>query len=90
MSKSGADHEKGLASVHVRPKEDEEHAPDKVLVGRFGALGHKILGPLFKAGVEARGVERVPEDERSPKNTWNNLLMWFVSARFVSRYRAFN
>jgi hypothetical protein len=77
-----ADYEKGSID-----KADSSHpsasavAPaDDVIVGRFGAF-NKVLGPLFKAGVEARGVERVPEDERSPANTWNNLLMWFVSTR---------
>ncbi|TFK56838.1 cytosine-purine permease [Heliocybe sulcata] len=35
------------------------------------------MATLFDAGVEARGVERVPEDERESKNTWNNLLMWW-------------
>ncbi|KIP11708.1 hypothetical protein PHLGIDRAFT_99130 [Phlebiopsis gigantea 11061_1 CR5-6] len=32
---------------------------------------------LFASGVEARGVERVPEDQRETKNVWNNLLMWW-------------
>ncbi|KII93075.1 hypothetical protein PLICRDRAFT_101790 [Plicaturopsis crispa FD-325 SS-3] len=53
-----------------------EAAPDVVIAHRFGALG-PWLSKLFASGVEARGVERVPESERETKNTWNNLLMWW-------------
>ncbi|EGN94940.1 hypothetical protein SERLA73DRAFT_113651 [Serpula lacrymans var. lacrymans S7.3] len=53
-----------------------EVAPDRVIAGRFGVLG-PFLSKLFASGVEARGVERVPEDQREAKNIWNNLLMWW-------------
>ncbi|KAG1840269.1 permease for cytosine/purines, uracil, thiamine, allantoin-domain-containing protein [Suillus subalutaceus] len=69
------DKEKALSSV-----EDEvvyaEVAPDRVIASRFGTLG-PLLSRLFASGVEARGVERVPENQRESKNAWNNLLMWW-------------
>lgn len=45
-------------------------APDLALVQRYGRLG-PFLAKLFESGVEARGVERVPEDQRETKNMWN-------------------
>ncbi|KAG2035701.1 cytosine-purine permease [Suillus americanus] len=69
------DKEKAFSSV-----EDEvayaEAAPDRVIASRFGTLG-PLLSRLFASGVEARGVERVPENQRESKNAWNNLLMWW-------------
>lgn len=53
-----------------------EREPDQMLAARHTFLGG-LYRRLFNMGVEARGVERVPEDERSPKNAINNLLMWF-------------
>ncbi|KAI0778628.1 cytosine-purine permease [Trametes elegans] len=53
-----------------------EAAPERVLVHRYGRFG-PLLAKLFASGVEARGVERVPEDQRETKNMWNNLLMWW-------------
>ncbi|KZT39929.1 hypothetical protein SISSUDRAFT_1044887 [Sistotremastrum suecicum HHB10207 ss-3] len=53
-----------------------EVSPDEVIVRRFGKFGG-VLGKLFASGVEARGVERVLEEDRENKNVWNNLLMWF-------------
>lgn len=69
------DKEKALSSV-----EDEvayaEAAPGRVIASRFGTLG-PLLSRLFASGVEARGVERVSENQRESKNAWNNLLMWW-------------
>lgn len=74
-STDSEDKEKALSSV-----EDEvayaEAAPDRVIASRFGILG-PLLSKLFASGVEARGVERVPENQRESKNAWNNLLMWW-------------
>ncbi|KAG2181940.1 hypothetical protein INT43_006865 [Umbelopsis isabellina] len=53
-----------------------EREPDQMLAARHTFLGG-LYRRLFSMGVEARGVERVPEDDRSPKNAINNLLMWF-------------
>ena len=47
-----------------------EAAPEAALLRRYGRLG-PLLSRLFANGVEARGVERVPEDQRETKNMWN-------------------
>lgn len=47
-----------------------EEDPEVLYVSKYGRLG-PIMARLFASGVEARGVERVPEDQRDPKNTWN-------------------
>ncbi len=47
-----------------------EGVTEEVIVKRYGRLG-PLLSKLFASGVEARGVERVPEDERETKNMWN-------------------
>ena len=51
---------------------------DAVIVDRFARYGK--LGPvmqrLFASGVEARGVERVPENEREHKNMWNKYVSY--------------
>jgi hypothetical protein len=66
------DKEKALGSV-----EDEvlyaEAAPDRVIANRFGILG-PLLSRLFASGVEARGIERVPENQRESKNAWNKCV----------------
>ncbi|KAI5123976.1 hypothetical protein M0805_006388 [Coniferiporia weirii] len=59
---------------HVVNVQDE--APGAFYIQKYGALG-PFLSKLFASGVEARGIQRVPEDERDPKNMWNNLLMWW-------------
>ncbi|KZS97320.1 cytosine-purine permease [Sistotremastrum niveocremeum HHB9708] len=56
--------------------DDVKAAPDKVIAQRFGVLG-PYLAKLFDHGVEARGVERCPEDQREDQHFWNNLLMWW-------------
>lgn len=71
------DKEKGSFREDVIVQHRElEAAPEDAIVNRFGAMG-PFLARLFAVGVEARGVERVPEDQRHTKNTWNNLLMWW-------------
>ncbi|KAG6333319.1 hypothetical protein ID866_5767 [Astraeus odoratus] len=55
---------------------EAEIAPAKAIARRFGTFG-PLLEKLFASGVEARGVERVPEDQRETRNMWNNLLMWW-------------
>lgn len=66
---SSHDKEKGVvaeeSTVHAA-----EADPEEVLVKRYGRLG-PLLAKLFANGVEARGVERVPEDQRETKNMWN-------------------
>ncbi|KAJ7241711.1 cytosine-purine permease [Mycena haematopus] len=48
-----------------------EISPDDAIVKRFAFMG-PVLSKLFESGVEARGVERVPEDQRDGRNMWNN------------------
>jgi hypothetical protein len=73
------DKEKGSFGAHipVQPRVLEV-APDDVIINRFGFMG-PFLSRLFAVGVEARGVERVPEDQRETKNTWNK----YVTLNFV-------
>ena len=47
-----------------------EDEPEKAIVKRYGSFG-PWLQLLFANGVEARGVERVPESQREIKNFWN-------------------
>lgn len=72
MSTHASDHsydkEKGVA-VH-EATHSVEVAPEEVIVRRYGRFG-PVLAKLFASGVEARGVERVPEDQRETKNMWN-------------------
>lgn len=51
----------------------EEVSPDDVIINRFSFMG-PVLSKLFASGVEARGVERVPEDQRENKNMWNKCV----------------
>jgi hypothetical protein len=49
---------------------EAEVDPRRVYVERFGRFG-SFLDRLFAHGVEARGIERVPEDQREPRRVWN-------------------
>lgn len=42
------------------------------------------LSKLFQVGVEARGIERVPEDERDGRHTIGLLLLWWSVNMVVS------
>lgn len=44
------------------------------------------LRRLFRSGVEARGIERVPEDERDGKHTIGLLLLWWSVNCVVSTF----
>ncbi|KAJ7851334.1 permease for cytosine/purines, uracil, thiamine, allantoin-domain-containing protein [Mycena leptocephala] len=70
-SHSYEDKEKNPGTPHAL-----EASPDDAIISRFSFMG-PVLSKLFASGVEARGVERVPEDQRETKNMWNNLLMWW-------------
>ncbi|KAH7920367.1 hypothetical protein BV22DRAFT_1039941 [Leucogyrophana mollusca] len=70
------DKEKGGINDGVQVVNDVEADPDRAIIQRFGVFG-PYLSQLFASGVEARGVERVPENQRETKNAWNNLLMWW-------------
>lgn len=73
----GSDKEKGLMIEGTSPATNvEEYQPEKVVPERFGKFGN-FLDRIFSMGVEARGIERVPDDERESKHALNNLFMWF-------------
>lgn len=50
--------------------------PEEAIAAKF-RLGQTFFKKLFALGVEARGIERVPEDERSDRNSLNSLFLWF-------------
>lgn len=56
----------------------KEERPETYYVERYGARFGLLLGKLFASGVEARGVERVPEDQRTMKNAWNKCVSFVV------------
>jgi hypothetical protein len=69
---SAEDKEKGYARddvVYAAP--DDSYIVDRY--ARYGRLG-PVMQRLFASGVEARGVERVPENEREIKNVWNKCV----------------
>jgi hypothetical protein len=62
-----------VTSGHAQPAvkvSQVEEDPSKAYVERFGRFGG-FLDKLFASGVEARGIERVPEDQRDPRRLWN-------------------
>ena len=69
QSSHSYDKEKGAPVDHATAPVAEV-APEDEYVRRFGRLG-PLLAKVFASGVEARGVERVPEDQRETKNLWN-------------------
>ena len=69
------DREKEPVDVFVHEK-DLERSPDAVYVNRYKRFG-PWMSKLFASGVEARGVERVPEDQRDSKNMWNKYVRTF-------------
>ena len=76
MSKASShesyDKENGVAVLETEVYTVED-APDQVIAKRFGSFG-PLLSKLFNSGVEARGVERVPEEQRENKNFWNRSV----------------
>ena len=46
----------------------------------------KLQRFVTKFGVEARGIERVPDDERTDKNTWKVGTMWCAANMVVSSF----
>ena len=71
---SASEKEKGVvegeAPALTYEKTDKDESPASFYVAKFGVLG-PILEKLFTSGVEARGVERVPEDQRVEGNIWD-------------------
>ncbi|KAK6996499.1 cytosine-purine permease [Favolaschia claudopus] len=64
---------KDLESAHQNGPEDTSvpsHDPPK----RFAFVGSALSRLFARGGVEARGVERVPEDQRETRNMWNKSV----------------
>lgn len=55
---------------------DENALHEQAIASRYGRF-HGFFKRLLAMGVEVRGVERVPEDERTDRNFMNSLFMWF-------------
>lgn len=90
MSESfSSDKEKGLVHDVVV---DVAAPDDSVIVDRYARYGKfgPIMQRIFASGVEARGVERVPESERENKNMWNKCvsLIDILCVRTMSLNRA--
>ncbi len=85
ISSSSDDKEKGyVAGIDVN-----QAAPgESVIVDRFARYGKvgSVIKFMLASGVEARGVERVPEDQRETKNMWNKCVRPPRHARTLLNY----
>lgn len=66
------DKEKGHVAV-VAPDASDTTARGLEEERRYGRIG-PFLAKVFNSGVESRGVERVPEDQREDKHAWNKCV----------------
>ena len=64
--------EKGHVAV-VAPDASDTTARGLEEERRYGRIG-PFLAKVFNSGVESRGVERVPEDQREDKHAWNKCV----------------
>jgi hypothetical protein len=69
-SSDGPDKEKGMQSSTDVVQVDD----DKTSTGRFSSL----RAQLARLGVEARGVQRVPEDERVDTRLYGIAEVWLL------------
>ncbi|WVQ82455.1 hypothetical protein IAT38_004584 [Cryptococcus sp. DSM 104549] len=90
LAYNDTDTEKALApdvkdSAYLSSSTDgEEHViREEELVAQKGPV-FRWLSKLFDIGVEARGIERVPEDERDGRHTIGLLLLWWSVNMVVS------
>ena len=75
-TESSIDKEKGSGDDerHVQVQHTyAEERPDAYHTEKYGALS-LVFRKLFSSGVEERGVQRVPENERDPRHTWNKCV----------------
>lgn len=73
MSVAGdSNSEKGYHTQDVAVLQGEQNVNRKA-AERFGVFA-PVMEKLFDYGVEARGVERVLENERDPKLLWNKYV----------------
>lgn len=47
---------------------------ETLYASKYGVFG-SVLDKLLATGIEARGIERVPEDQRDSKHTWNKYVL---------------
>ncbi|GFZ52283.1 hypothetical protein JCM24511_10056 [Saitozyma sp. JCM 24511] len=87
---SAKDLEWGQDTKDVVPPQQDVSAAENVgavreneLVTQKGPI-YRWLSKAFDMGVEARGIERVPEDERDGKHTIGLLLLWWSVNSVVS------
>jgi hypothetical protein len=58
----------------------EEIARSRALQNSIKPLRYMRQGEEWldsKIGVETRGIDRVPEEEKTPPSIWNSFLMWW-------------
>ena len=63
------------------PIADTEEHEDAII---YKSPLHRVFKRMFNSGVEARGIERVPEDERDGTHTIGLLLLWWSVNSVVS------
>jgi hypothetical protein len=87
---SAKDLEWGQDTKDAVPPQQDVSAAENVgavreneLVTQKGPI-YRWLSKAFDMGVEARGIERVPEDERDGKHTIGLLLLWWSVNSVVS------
>ena len=86
--------EKAQYDVEAYPEEKHRSsiAPDEsgAVHGEVFVAGnttyHKLQRLATRFGVEARGIERVPADERTDKTTWKVGTMWCAANMVVSSF----
>ena len=78
----GYDNEKHRSSIVP----DESGAVHGESFAHGGSLYARLQRLVGKYGIEQRGIERVPEDERTDKNTWKVGTMWLAANMVVSSF----
>ncbi|KIK56243.1 hypothetical protein GYMLUDRAFT_47261 [Collybiopsis luxurians FD-317 M1] len=74
-----------LPPVLVNEGQALEDLDDSVPRSKFAALWH-IVRILDKYGVEARGIERVPPDQRTHTSPWAPFWMWLAANMTISTF----
>lgn len=65
----------GDEEAHNLRRDNTDNDPQVELIARYGVIGlGPFLSKLFELGVEARGVERVPEEMRDNTHFWSKYV----------------
>lgn len=75
----GAELEIDSRPTSVGAKSDDDIPVKMNWLDKFQYYNHKLEAAI---GIEARGIERVPDDERHDTRLWGNLTLW-LSANCV-------